>query len=110
LKLLNLKENDLQRITGLLKQKNLKELYLSANKIGHISGLETLINLETLDLNNNNIKKISGLEALMSLNSFWIRENQVPENVLEKLGGIDSSGFANDPIKFVEYCLINISQ
>ncbi|KKM17650.1 hypothetical protein LCGC14_1673610, partial [marine sediment metagenome] len=73
-----------------------------------IKGLEPLINLETLDLGQNRIIRIQGLESLMKLKDLWLADNLIPEKILYQLGGIDSGGCANDPIKFVQYCLVNL--
>jgi Leucine-rich repeat (LRR) protein len=86
----------------------LNKLFLSGNNISSIKGLETLQNLETLDLGNNHIKIIRGLESLMTLKDLWIKGNDIDDNLLDQLGGIDSSGCAVEPLKFVEYCLINL--
>jgi len=86
----------------------LNKLFLSGNKIIFIKGLETLQNLETLDLGNNQINQIRGLESLMNLKDLWLNGNEILQNLLDQLGGLDSSGCALDAIKFVEYCLINL--
>ncbi|KKL48677.1 hypothetical protein LCGC14_2323130, partial [marine sediment metagenome] len=87
---------------------NLENLFLSENLIGEIKGLEPLTNLETLDLGQNKIIHIQGLESLMKLKDLWLADNLIPEKILNQLGGIDSGGCANDPIKFVQYCLVNL--
>ncbi len=45
----------------------------------------------------------------MNLSSLWLKNNPINENIIEDLGGLDSSGYANNPRKFVEYCIINLS-
>ena len=86
----------------------LNKLFLSGNNISSIKGLETLQDLETLDLGNNKIKIIRGLESLMLLKDLWLPGNEIEEGLLNQLGGLDSSGCAIEPMKFVEYCLINL--
>ena len=44
----------------------------------------------------------------MILKDFWLQGNQIDDNLLNQLGGVDSSGCALEPMKFVEYCLINL--
>jgi hypothetical protein len=44
----------------------------------------------------------------MNLKDLWLNGNKILQNLLDQLGGLDSSGCALDPIKFVEYCLINL--
>ncbi|MFX0075914.1 MAG: leucine-rich repeat domain-containing protein, partial [Candidatus Hermodarchaeota archaeon] len=95
-------------IVGLYSLTNLNKLFLSGNNISTIKGLETLQNLETLDLGNNNIRSIRGLESLMMLKDFWLPGNNIDKDLLNQLGGLDSSGCALEPMKFVEYCLINL--
>ena len=87
---------------------NLKKLFLSDNKIKKVKGLETLHNLETLDLSRNKISKISGLEALMNIKDLWLFGNKIDQTLIEELGGLDSGGCALEPLKFVEYCLVNL--
>ena len=108
MKILNLKQNNITRIEGLYSLTELENLYLSENNIGEIKGLETLIKLETLDLGQNRIIQIKGLESLTNLKDFWLKDNLIPEKVLEQLGGLDSGGCATDPLKFVKYSLVNL--
>lgn len=86
----------------------LRNLYLSSNEIEFIRGLETLQNLEILDLSDNDIQEVKGLESLISLSSLWLKNNPINEKLLKDLGGLDTSGYANDPRKFVTYCIINL--
>jgi hypothetical protein len=87
---------------------NLENLFLSENSIGEIKGLEPLTKLETLDLSQNCIIYIKGLESLMNLKDLWLAHNVIPQKVLDQLGGLDSGGCANDPMQFVQYCLVNL--
>ena len=32
----------------------------------------------------------------------------IPQKILDQLGGLDSGGYANEPLKFVQYCLVNL--
>ena len=108
LQVLNLKNNKIRQISGLYPLVKLNQLFLSGNQISVIKGLETLQELETLDLGNNEITKIKGLESLLNLKGLWLNENPIDENILNGLGGLDSGGCAIDPLKFVEYCLVNL--
>ena len=105
---MNLKQNQINHIKGLYSLTNLENLFLSKNSIGEIKGLEPLTKLETLDLSQNRIIQIKGLESLTNLKDLWIVDNVIPQKIIEQLGGLDSGGCANEPLKFVQYCLINL--
>ena len=108
LDVLNLTDNYIHKIGGLYSFPDLEKLYLSGNKITEIKGLEALGKLETLDLGDNQIGLVKGLESLMNLKDLWINGNPINPSILDKLGGLDPSGCAIHPIKFVEYSLINL--
>jgi hypothetical protein len=48
------------------------------------------------------------LESLTSLKDLWLGGNIIPQKILDQLGGLDSGGCANDPLKFVQFCLVNL--
>jgi len=54
------------------------------------------------------IIQIRGLESLTNLKDLWIADNVIPQKIIDQLGGLDSGGCANEPLKFVQYCLVNL--
>jgi len=44
----------------------------------------------------------------MVLKDLWLQGNEIDEELLLQLGGLDSGGCALEPLKFVEYCLVNL--
>ncbi len=104
LEVLHLSGNNIIEIKGLENLTKLKKLYLSDNKIIEIKNLESLINLEKLQLDNNQIFEIKGLETLKKLMKFSIEYNSIPNDLLDKLGGL-KDGIAKDPDNFIEFCL-----
>ena len=98
----------IKHIKGLYSLTNLENLFLSENNIGEIKGLEPLTKLETLDIGQNRIIQVKGLESLMSLKDLWLADNLIPQKIIDQLGGLDSGGCANDPLQFVQYCLVNL--
>ena len=79
-------------------------LMFSGDHIVEIKGLDNLTNLKSLHLVGNNITEIKGLQHLEQLESLQIGGNPIPQDVLNKLGGINKRGYAYDPQAFVEYC------
>ncbi|MBA7710687.1 hypothetical protein ES703_119632 [subsurface metagenome] len=59
-------------------------------------------------MGQNKIIQIKGLESLVNLKDLWIADNVIPQKIIDQLGGLDSGGCANDPLKFVQYCLVNL--
>ncbi|MGV9172476.1 MAG: hypothetical protein ACOC35_07905 [Promethearchaeia archaeon] len=72
--------------------------------ITEIKGIHRLRYLKELNLNNNNISRIRGLEHLAHLEKLSLNDNPLPQSLLNRLGGLNDSGYANEPQKFVEYC------
>jgi len=101
---LNLSLNQIEEIKGLEMLINLKELNLWNNNIAEIKGLETLENLIELDLGHNNITEIKGLGTLYNLKKLKIDGNLIHQDIIEHLGGLEITGIAKKPQKFVEYC------
>ena len=106
LKVLDISGNLIREIKGLSTLKNLEELKLGGNNISEIKGLIGLKNLRKLSLYNNSITDIKGLQDLKSLESLDISKNQIPETLINRLGGIDPLGFGHvkKPQLFVKYC------
>lgn len=61
------KIDDINKVKGLEKLRDLKVLDMDGNDISEIKGLENLINLKKLDLSGNTITEIKGLENLINL-------------------------------------------
>ena len=102
---LSLSDNQIKNISGLDELTNLKELYLNNNIITEISGLNNLINLEHLDLRYNQISDIKGFENLEKLEWLYVsgQKNNAPREIVQKLGGLSSVGYALKPQEFVSY-------
>ncbi|XP_043822998.1 leucine-rich repeat-containing protein 23 isoform X2 [Dromiciops gliroides] len=84
---LDLKGNNIKKITGLDPQKlvNLHTLELRGNQLESTLGIE-LPKLKNLFLAQNQLKKIEGLEGLNYLTTLHLRDNQIS----------DLSGFSNE--------------
>jgi len=126
LKILNLSHNKINEIKGLKNLKNLEFLRLNNNRISEIKNLKNLTNLVSLRLDNNQITEIKGLENLKNLNILWlsdnkiscikgledlyklktlgIKSNQIPQQIVDELGGLDDLGRANTAQNFIQYC------
>ncbi len=123
---------DTSEIKGLDTLQILGELDLSNNKITEIKCLENLNNLYKLDLNNNRITEIKGIESLKRLRYLYLKtnlikeikglenfaidrtggdmelnlgDNPIPLTLLNKLGGLNKDGFANNLEELVDYCI-----
>jgi internalin A len=79
LTVLNLRQNQIQRINGLEQLTQLKKLDLSANELDEIKGLEQLTQLTELYLDSNLLVKIKGLEKLTKLTHLGFGSNQLAE-------------------------------
>jgi len=104
LKRLDITANQVSEIKGLETLSNLEELYLQYNQISEIKGLEMLKNLKILNLDYNLINEIKGLKTLTNLEKLYLKDNPIPEEILEQLGGLYNNGQVKKPQKFVEYC------
>ena len=91
LELLALSGNNIKEIKGLTHLSKLNELFLGENRISGIKGLEDLINLNILDLGKNLIREIKNLENLGNLKEIYLKGNQIPERVLEKIKDPDDA-------------------
>lgn len=67
LKLLDLEQNRIQRISGIEFNLQIRILRLGKNQIKTIQNLNSLSKLNILDLKNNKITKISGIENCIGL-------------------------------------------
>ena len=76
---LDLSYNNLSRIEGLEALVNLEELYLVENKISKIEGLNTLKKLRVLELGGNRIRTVpkEALEGLTSLEALYLGKNKL---------------------------------
>jgi len=101
---LNLPHNNLKRILGLEKFKNLKTLNLSNNQIGDISPLKDLIKLNKLNLSINHIRNKEGIRveyfselhllnlynSLKNLKSLInLKSLDLSNNLLEDISGLE---------------------
>lgn len=107
---LTLDNNRISEISGLENLTNLRELDLIGNQIAEIKGLEKLTKLRVLNLSNNQISDVKGLESLTTLKFLNLKGNQIPEELIRKLGGLNQKGNANNPQKFIEYCLLRLQK
>ena len=102
---LTIDNNRFTEISGLENLSNLRELSLTDNQITEIKGLENLTKLRVLNLSNNQINEIKGLESLTNLKFLNLEGNTILQDIIDKLGGLNPRGNANEPQKFVDYCL-----
>jgi len=105
---LKLEGNSIKKIEDLDALENLEYLDLSETRISRIEGLENLKNLRWLNLSQTPIKRIEGLENLTKLKYLNIIETEIPDDLIESLGGRGNiyKGVPN-PQKYVEYCQKN---
>ncbi|XP_037079273.1 leucine-rich repeat-containing protein 49-like [Pollicipes pollicipes] len=75
--LLDLYDNQLERMGGLRHLETLRVLVLARNRLRKIEGLEHLVHLEILDLHSNHISRLSGLETLARLRVLNVSNNGV---------------------------------
>ncbi len=68
-----------------------------------LKGLNKLTQLKTLDLRNNLLTSITGIGKLVNLKKLRIQGNLIPQDLIDRLGGVDRYGNAKFPQKFVEY-------
>lgn len=73
----NARRLSVQRISGLDKCSNLRELELAGNSITDMSGLSCLTALKKLVLTSNRISAVTGLEHLASLEHLLLQGNQL---------------------------------
>lgn len=71
--------DDITKIKGLEKLRDLKVLDMNGNNISEIKGLKNLINLKRLDLSENKITEIKGLEKLENLEELDLGGNKITE-------------------------------
>ncbi|MCL2077331.1 MAG: leucine-rich repeat domain-containing protein [Oscillospiraceae bacterium] len=69
--------SDISPLSGLT---NLTRLDLRANKISNLSGLENLENLTELNLGSNDIMDITPLKKLTNLNNLYLNDNSIEES------------------------------
>lgn len=75
---LSLSTNQIERMIGLSKLKNLKILSLGRNNIKRIMGLDEVgQTLEQLWLSYNLIEKLDGLQPCIKLHTFFISNNKI---------------------------------
>ena len=77
LRVLNMANNQLQRLLGLENHTDLVRLDLSQNEVWRIEGLQSLARLEVLRLRQNNITAIEGLEQLTRLQTLDLANNDI---------------------------------
>ncbi len=83
--------------------KNLERLNLRNNQINTISGLESLVNLKKLYLSNNKIKRIDNLAALIKLNLLALNDNQITEIInLDHLSKLKHLNLSNNQISEIK--------
>lgn len=87
---LHLSRNQIASLEPLRGKVNLKILRLRDNEIVALSPLDGLSALETLDLGENLIEVINPLNGLTKLKSLWLDQNQLANDDLENLYGLDS--------------------
>jgi protein phosphatase 1 regulatory subunit 7 len=94
----------IDKIEGLDKLLNLKELDLSRNNIKKIEGLENQPNLKVLDLSGNAIKKIEGLENKKKLEKLFIRGSRLTNLTgLKHLTNLRELSLTYNPIRVIDY-------
>ncbi|MFX0070978.1 MAG: leucine-rich repeat domain-containing protein [Candidatus Hermodarchaeota archaeon] len=95
--------NKITEIKGLEKLTKLHALDLSNNQITEIKGLDKLKLIE-LNLENNQITEIKGLEKHTGLITLNLSGNPIPNDLFEKLGGLNSMGAFKSAKRVVEFC------
>jgi len=60
--------------------------------------------IKALFLDENKITNIHGLENLQKLEDLSLKGNPLNNDLIKKLGGLNYSGSAKNPQRFVEYC------
>lgn len=106
---LNLKDNNLGNLDGLLKVKNtITDLNLAATRIDNIEILSGFKNLVFLDLSTNNIEDINLIKGLKKLESLYLDNNKIskiPELNLPKLNELWLYSNNIDDISNLKHCL-----
>lgn len=77
LKVLNLEDNNIERIEHFDNLGELEYLNLGINQLSEISGLDGLKRLKTLRLHDNNLRKIENLNSLIFLEKLDLRSNHI---------------------------------
>lgn len=107
---LDLSDNKITELKCLENLKNLYDLNISNNRLTEIKGLESLTRLRYLNLKNNLITEIKGLENFLIDRTgedmkIILGDNRIPIDLLQQIGGLNKDGYANDPVKIVDYCI-----
>jgi len=100
---LDLRNNKIVEIKGLENLVKLKDLALSDNQITEIKGIDTLKCLKNLEIAENKLTDIQGLEDLPFLESIFIKNNPIPQEIINNLGGINSFGKPLNMDKVIKY-------
>ncbi|NXM49699.1 CNTRL protein, partial [Gymnorhina tibicen] len=115
LEVLNLSNNQIEKMEKLDKLLKLRELNLSGNRIGKIEGIEHLQNLQKLNLAGNEIEHIPVWvgKKLKSLRSLNLKQNKVSSlhdiAKLKPLQDLTSLFLAGNPVATLpHYCLYTI--
>lgn len=77
LKILDLENNNIKKISDLDDLDDLEYLNLGVNAISKIEGLDNLKRLKTLRLHDNGITKIENLDHLINLEKIDLRNNEI---------------------------------
>lgn len=107
IEILDLSNNEIEKIENLSKLINLKELHLKNNKIEKIENLDNLLKLEKLSLNGNLITTTEGLNELTNLQELNLNNNKIEkiENLLffsSGLNQLSSLKISHNQIKRIE--------
>ena len=81
---LNLSQQGLTRIAGVLNLPLLRELYLQENSITKIEGLSGCPRLQRVWLYGNKISRIDGLQPVGELRELWLQQNKI-----SRIGGLE---------------------
>lgn len=73
------KIDDITKVGGLEKLKDLEVLDMNGNNVSEIKGLENLINLKSLDISHNKITEIKGLDKLVNLEKLNLGGSKIIE-------------------------------
>ncbi|GMH59695.1 hypothetical protein TrRE_jg3158, partial [Triparma retinervis] len=96
---LNLSQQGLTKISGVLNLPVLRELYLQENSITRIEGLNGCPRLQRVWLYGNKISRIDGLQCVGELRELWVQQNKISRvGGLEGLVHLETLGLAGNKI------------
>lgn len=84
---INLQDNRLEKITGIIKNTSLKSLDCTRNMLTDVSGLAQFQGLEYLHISNNLISNIDSILELVDLKEISLENNRFEDDYLENVSG-----------------------